>query len=177
MVSRTWFFTWNHYDDGDLIKLHNAGEFKYVYYGREIGQISGIPHLHGILVLKKPERLTFLKRVLGRSPHFELPNSSDPDSYTKWYNYCRKRDKQPYERDERQKRGPKKKDHVSRVSAAPHRLVSQPLKKIDLTCETFEQFKRRIKETKDPFEYAAILSKLKKKQKDYQEGAEAEIQY
>lgn len=102
---RTWFFTWNYADHGSEALLR-AYPHRYLMYGREVGKKSQIPHLHGILVLKTPCRMIALSKHFG-TVHWEVPNPDDKSSYAKWFNYCIKEDKEFFEDDCRQKRGPK----------------------------------------------------------------------
>lgn len=105
MTSRTWFFTWFGYDANTFCILDNY-PFRYFCVGEDICPTTGRPHLHGIMIFREPQRLSTVKSKISSVPHLEVPNKDDPDSYSKWFNYCRKL-KNFRIIDRREKRGPK----------------------------------------------------------------------
>jgi len=83
-----WRFTLNNYRQEDfehLDELNHQGHFKYLIYGKEICPTTGTPHLQGFLQLKKKQRFTGLKKLLGSKYHL------DPADYPELAaEYCKK---------------------------------------------------------------------------------------
>lgn len=104
MVSRSWCFTWNNYDD-DAITLLKRQPFNYLIYGKETAA-SGTPHLQGTIVLSKPQRLSYFKKTYGKIPHWEICRNLAAS-----INYCKK-EHDYIEIDKRKKRGPKKNSYT-----------------------------------------------------------------
>lgn len=73
--SKYWCFTFNNYDEKDIGILENLLKPDCVWYlfQEEIGEM-GTPHLQGTLYLKKPNRLTALKRI-NPVIHWEMTRS------------------------------------------------------------------------------------------------------
>jgi len=68
-----WTFTLNNYrqEDFDHIEeLHRQGHFKYLIYGKEVGE-SGTPHLQGFCQLSKKQRFSGVKKLFGSKYHLE----------------------------------------------------------------------------------------------------------
>lgn len=99
MSSRTWCFTWNNYSPEDELVLQNY-DFKFILYGREVAS-TGTRHLQGLLVLREPQRISFLKKNFGSRPHFEVCRN-----FPASVQYCKK-DGDFFLIDRRSKRGPK----------------------------------------------------------------------
>ena len=68
-----WCFTINNYTDED--KFWESDEqremIKYLIVQHEVGA-QGTPHLQGFLILKKKQRMTWLKSNINVSPSFTL---------------------------------------------------------------------------------------------------------
>lgn len=82
---KNWFFTWNNYTEENVetLKLF-ISECVKIVVGKEIGE-SGTPHLQGCFVLKKKNRLTNLKKILGTKIHLEKTRSVEQAE-----DYCQK---------------------------------------------------------------------------------------
>lgn len=94
MTSRRWVFTLNNYtlEEVEAIDKMDVNVCNYLIYGRE-HQNDGTPHLQGFMKLKKPMRLTGVKKIPGlRRAHFEVAKASDQDCI----DYCSKEDISPY---------------------------------------------------------------------------------
>lgn len=103
MVSKSWCFTWNNYDDMAILALTTNPSFSFLAFGKEVGA-TGTPHLQGVIVFPIAHRLSKLKKVFGKHPHWE-PCRNLAASIV----YCKK-DGDFVEIDRRKKRGPKKKE-------------------------------------------------------------------
>lgn len=115
MVSRTWCFTLNNYSEEDILCFDNLGGITYLVYGKEVSS-TGTHHLQGYLVLKKPERLSFLKKINSRA-HWE-PSKKSVVANTR---YCSKEgDFRVF--DYRQRTGPKKKSLFELLAQFLHQL-------------------------------------------------------
>lgn len=77
MASRRWCFTINNYSEDHEQACYDfyAGHCKYLVAGRERGE-QGTPHLQGFLILKKPQRLSFLRTNLCNTAHYEVARGS-----------------------------------------------------------------------------------------------------
>lgn len=67
---RSWFFTWNNYTEESenwLKTLYTTNLAKAILYGREVGSENGTPHLQGVVTLKNPQRLSWLRKQLASS--------------------------------------------------------------------------------------------------------------
>lgn len=99
-TNRTWCFTWNNYTEDAEMRLQCSQNWTLLCYGREIAP-SGTRHLQGVIILKDPQRMSFLKKEFGQVPHWEICENLHAS-----INYCKK-DKNFYFKDKRKKRGPK----------------------------------------------------------------------
>lgn len=93
--SRKWCFTLNNYTKEEELRLQRYN-FLYICYGREISS-TGTRHLQGVISLRGPQRLSFLKKIDSRA-HWEICKNFDAS-----VNYCKK-DGDFYIRDDRRKR-------------------------------------------------------------------------
>lgn len=118
MTARTWCFTWNNYTPDSEMNLQ-CSKYVYLLYGREVAS-TGTKHLQGLLVLPSPQRLSYLRKTYGSSAHWEVCRN-----YKASQVYCKK-DGDFFERDLRQKRGPKSGEPVRVVTTPP------PLETVDL---------------------------------------------
>lgn len=62
-----WMFTWNNYQDeasSNIETLYKEGIAKYIVYQREIGEECGTPHLQGLIVFSKQQRLSGCRKHL-----------------------------------------------------------------------------------------------------------------
>lgn len=100
MTSRTWCFTWNNYDADSEMRLQNFN-YKLMCYGREKAPTTGTPHLQGVLVLREPQRLSYLRSTFGKQAKWLVCESLGAS-----INYCKK-DGDYFFDDRRKKRGPK----------------------------------------------------------------------
>jgi len=69
-----WTFTLNNYEQEDfefLDTLFSQAHFKYLINGKEICPTSGTPRSKGFLQLKKKQRFTGVKKLLGSKYHIE----------------------------------------------------------------------------------------------------------
>lgn len=96
MAKRNWCFTLNNYDEAELVALReslsDSTKVRYAIFGKEIGE-SGTPHLQGYVSLKKVQRLSGIKKVVGNRAHVEVANGDERQNIT----YCSKSDPQPEE--------------------------------------------------------------------------------
>lgn len=81
--SKRWCYTINNYTDEDLITIKTVPTLYHVI-GKEIGE-SGTPHLQGFLTLKKPIRLSGLKK-LHQTAHWEAAKGTSYQASI----YCKK---------------------------------------------------------------------------------------
>lgn len=89
MTSRRWCFTYNNYDaavERLIVAFFEHEDVTYGIYGRELAPGTGTPHLQGFVVLRRPQRLSFLRNRLGNRGHYERTVSSSHDAAE----YCKK---------------------------------------------------------------------------------------
>lgn len=83
-----WCFTHNNYTDAD-IDAYKTLDTKYIVFGKETGS-NGTPHLQGFLILKRSQRLSFLRNHflrLGLVPgHYEPARGTNEQAAE----YCKK---------------------------------------------------------------------------------------
>lgn len=88
MTSSRWCFTLNNYSDDDeqgTADFLSSGDCVYGIYGREIGE-TGTPHLQGFVILRTPQRLSYLRNNLSSRAHYERARGSSESAS----NYCKK---------------------------------------------------------------------------------------
>lgn len=90
MTARTWVFTLNNYDSGD-VQLFKDLDVRRIVFGEEVGE-SGTPHLQGYVTFKRSYRLSALKKI-SKGAHWEVAKCED-------FNYCLK-DKKYFVKDNR----------------------------------------------------------------------------
>lgn len=84
MSGRAFCFTLNNYTDEDIARIKNLGNYRYVVYGKEVGE-SGTPHLQGFIYYYSNRSLRALIRDIPRA-HFELKRGT----FTQAIEYCKK---------------------------------------------------------------------------------------
>ncbi len=66
-----WFLTINNPTEEDGKNFHDKGtlatHLDYLMLGSHVGETSGLPHLHAVIVLKKRQRMTALKKLYPRA--------------------------------------------------------------------------------------------------------------
>lgn len=83
---RRFCFTLNNYTEEELeIISNNHGRFKYLIYGKEVGE-SGTPHLQGFCITLSPIRYTTLKGLLSNRCHVERAMGTSAQAA----DYCKK---------------------------------------------------------------------------------------
>lgn len=82
MVSRTWCFTLNNYEEDDIKRIKSI-DFTRLVVGKEVAA-SGTPHLQGFVTLAKAARLTRMKRLHPKA-HWEVARSVEASVV-----YCKK---------------------------------------------------------------------------------------
>lgn len=90
MRARTVCFTWNNYDDFDVVLLENLeakDTVRYLVAQTEVGA-SGTPHLQGYLELYRPLSLAALKKMFSPAVHFEARRGTQAEAIA----YCQKDD-------------------------------------------------------------------------------------
>lgn len=82
MGSSSWCFTLNNYEENEItfIKDNLSLLCTRLYVSKEIGE-QGTPHLQGYLTLRRPKRLTGLKKLLKRA-HWEKAKGDYNDNKT-----------------------------------------------------------------------------------------------
>lgn len=87
-----WCFTINNYTDEDKFWENDEqrAEIKYLIVQHEVGA-QGTPHLQGFLILKKKNRMTWLKSNINNRAHWEKARGSDQQAA----DYCRKDESHP----------------------------------------------------------------------------------
>lgn len=70
MQSRNWIFTLNNPEDGDLERILNLEQWRYIVIGREVGE-QGTPHLQGYGVFRSNQRQNAVRSLLPRA-HVEI---------------------------------------------------------------------------------------------------------
>ena len=85
-MAKRWCFTLNNYtaNETDDISTKLVEICKYLIAGREVGE-SGTPHIQGFCVLKKPSRMSAIKRIIPRA-HIEKCRGSVEQNVE----YCKK---------------------------------------------------------------------------------------
>lgn len=116
MVSKSWCFTWNNYTQADIASLEKS-EFSYLIYGKEVAK-TGTLHLQGTIVFRTAARISKLKKIYGKVPHWE-PCKSLAASI----NYCKKEGNFK-EIDHRKKSGPPKKQKDPNVKLLSDAVLS-----------------------------------------------------
>lgn len=84
MTSRAFCFTLNNYTDEDIVSIRGLGNFKYIVFGKEVGD-SGTPHLQGFIYYLQNRSLRALKRDIPRA-HFEVKKGT----FAQAIEYCKK---------------------------------------------------------------------------------------
>ncbi len=93
--SRGWCFTYNNYTDDDVERIKSIPEEKYRYliFGREVGE-SGTPHLQGYIFARGHAwRMAAVKKLIGDGAHLAVARGSAKDNKT----YCSKQDTEYFE--------------------------------------------------------------------------------
>ena len=87
-----WCFTINNYTDDDKFWEDDDKKalLKYIIVQHEVGE-NGTPHIQGFLILKKRNRMTWLKSNINSRTHWEIARGSDQQAA----DYCRKDDTHP----------------------------------------------------------------------------------
>ena len=87
-----WCFTINNYTDDDKFWENDEQRelFKYLIVQHEVGE-QGTPHLQGFLILKKKQRMTWLKSNINGRAHWEKARGTDQQAA----DYCRKDETHP----------------------------------------------------------------------------------
>lgn len=86
--SRRWVFTLNNYTDDERNHIDSMGTNEmvtYLIYGREVGE-GGTPHLQGFVILRRAQRLSWLRRRLCARAHFEVARGTSQQAS----DYCKK---------------------------------------------------------------------------------------
>lgn len=78
-------FTINNYTDQDQLDLKGNDKIKYLIYGFEVGE-NGTPHLQGYLEIEKRCEITWYKKNIHKTAHFEPRRGSLEQAV----NYCKK---------------------------------------------------------------------------------------
>lgn len=84
-------FTWNNYTEADVSALKNCEDFKFIIFGREVGE-SGTPHLQGYAELHTQMTFSSLKRLYPQM-HIERRKGTAVQAR----DYCTKEDKEFFE--------------------------------------------------------------------------------
>jgi len=79
--SRNWCFTLNNYMEAEI---KNICKDDYQYIFQEETGTSGTPHLQGLIMLKTPQALSFMKKINSRA-HWEICKNKFAS-----INYCQK---------------------------------------------------------------------------------------
>ena len=82
--SRSWVFTLNNYSPEDELSLESCDGFRYVLYGREVGE-SGTPHLQGFVYCKSAVVLSYVRERIPRA-HWEVSRGTTKQAC----DYCKK---------------------------------------------------------------------------------------
>lgn len=87
MFKTRWVFTLNNYTEEEYAQVRSFCEERCTYsvVGKEIGA-QETPHLQGFVVLKKSQRLSFLRRRLSGRAHYEPARGTNDQAAT----YCKK---------------------------------------------------------------------------------------
>ena len=93
--AKRWCFTINNPTGEDIALLvgtpsdgpqANLGNVQYLIFQEERGDETGTLHWQGFLILKKPQRLSWLKRNISDKAHFEVARGTNEECRV----YCRK---------------------------------------------------------------------------------------
>lgn len=88
MTAKNWCFTLNNYTENEIMLIEKSfedGHFKYVVYGKEIGEL-GTLHLQGYVQCKKKLRMAQLKQMIGSRVHLEVARGTAQQAS----DYCKK---------------------------------------------------------------------------------------
>jgi len=149
--SKRWCFTLNNYEglfDWDDLK---AAGFTFLVYQEEVGE-CGTPHLQGYVELSRSQRLTWVKKHLGRSCHLEQANGS-PDENEKYCTKVESRVGGPYTHGVRSNGQGHRADLVSFAQA----VLDPKKRKLDLMLEHINTY------AKHPRLYADLRGELLQK--------------
>lgn len=83
-----WCFTLNNYttlDEAHVGQFFARADITYGVYGRETGS-SGTPHLQGFVILRSPQRRSFLQRHMSNRAHYEQARGTSQQAS----DYCKK---------------------------------------------------------------------------------------
>lgn len=83
--SRSWCFTLNNYTQADEKRIQEEKSFRYVIYGREVGQ-SGTPHLQGYCCFSTLKSLQQVRSIVGMGAHCETAKGTATQNIA----YCSK---------------------------------------------------------------------------------------
>lgn len=86
MTSRSFCFTLNNYTEEDIVNIKDLGNFKYLIFGKEVGE-SGTPHLQGFVYYLTNRSLRAVKKDIPRA-HFEVKKGT----FKQAIDYCKKDD-------------------------------------------------------------------------------------
>lgn len=87
---RNFCFTLNNYKPDQIESLKKYEHFKYLIFGKEIGE-SGTPHLQGYAELKKQTSFNVVRKYMFNA-HIEARHGTPQQAS----DYCQKEDKEPY---------------------------------------------------------------------------------
>jgi hypothetical protein len=85
MTARNWCFTLNNYTSEDITKLDQL-DCRYIIYGKEVAPDTGTPHLQGYIQGKRSQRLSWLKKNIHPTAHFEIARGKPDQNIA----YCSK---------------------------------------------------------------------------------------
>lgn len=85
MVSRNYCWTLNNWTDEECEVLRTPGRWRYIVWGREVGE-EGTPHLQGYIELSKPQRITGIKKWGG--PYARMHLETRRGTRLEAKNYC-----------------------------------------------------------------------------------------
>ena len=92
-IGKNWCLTWNNYTEENLQWLKDEFICKYLVFGLEIAPETGTKHIQGYFQLEKKIRVTGLKKIFGKIPHFTIARGTAEENKI----YCSKEGK-PFER-------------------------------------------------------------------------------
>lgn len=90
--AKRWCFTINNWTQQDADRLQEltaeGGPAQYLVFQSERGHEQNTPHLQGFIILKKPNRLTWMKNHVSNTAHFEVARGTNQQCKE----YCTKDD-------------------------------------------------------------------------------------
>lgn len=84
-MAKNFCFTINNYTPEDIEQLEKNEYIKYMIIGKEKGE-KGTPHLQGYMQLTDKKRLTWIKKHIHNTAHFEISRGTQQENYK----YCSK---------------------------------------------------------------------------------------